>query len=238
METVPIIPTMSYQSFSPQDLLGPLNEVEQEHAPKILYVAGDTGILDEGARVSLVGARKASPQGLCRASELASLLAGRGIVVISGLAEGIDTAAHTAAIKHGGQTIAVLGTPLDQVFPKQNAALQDQIMREHLAISQYPVGHPVQRKNFPLRNRTMALIADATVIIEAGDTSGSLAQGWEALRLGRPLFLAESVTEDPSHAWPAEMLHHGAAILSDQTIEELFDSLPARTPVLDGKVPF
>ena len=88
-------------------------------------------------------------------------------MIVSGLAEGIDTAAHTAAISRGGRTIAVLGTPLDQVFPRQNAALQDQIMREHLAVSQFPAGHPVQRKNFPLRNR-WALISDATVIIEAG----------------------------------------------------------------------
>ena len=81
---------------------------------------------------------------------------------MSGLAEGIDTAAHTAAINRGGRTIAVLGTPLDQVFPRQNAALQDQIMRDHLAVSQFPAGNPIQRKNFPLRNRTMALISDAT----------------------------------------------------------------------------
>ena len=154
---------MSYQSVSPQDLLGPLNEVEQKNAPKTLYIAGDTGILGEGARVSIVGSRKASPEGLRRASKLAGLMAGRGIV--SGLAEGIDTAAHTAAINRGGRTIAVLGTPLDQVFPRQNAALQDQIMREHLAVSQFPAGHAVQRKDFPLRNRTMALISDATVIL-------------------------------------------------------------------------
>jgi DNA processing protein len=230
---------MNYQSVSPQDLFGPLNEVEQKNAPKALYVSGNTGILEEGARVSIVGSRKASPEGLRRASKLAGLLAGRGIVVVSGLAEGIDTAAHTAAMKHGGRTIAVLGTPLDQVYPRQNAALQEEIMRDHLAVSQYPVGYPVQRKNFPLRNRTMALISDATVIIEAGNTSGSLSQGWEALRLGRPLFLAKSVTEDPSLKWPAEMIHYGAEVLSDQTIEELFDSLPARISAkLDDNIPF
>lgn len=230
---------MNHQSVSLQDLLGPLNEVEQQNAPKALYVSGNTGILEEGARVSIVGSRKASPEGLRRASKLAGLLAGRGIVVVSGLAEGIDTAAHTAAMKHGGRTIAVLGTPLDQVYPRQNAALQEEIMREHLAVSQYPVGYPVQRKNFPLRNRTMALISDATVIIEAGNTSGSLSQGWEALRLGRPLFLAKSVTQDPSLKWPAEMIHYGAEVLSDQTIEELFDSLPARILAkLDGNIPF
>jgi DNA processing protein len=230
---------MSYQSLTPVDLLGPLNEVEQKNAPKVLYVTGDTSILEEGARVSIVGSRKASSEGLRRASKLAALLADRGIVVVSGLAEGIDTAAHTAAIKHRGRTIAVLGTPLDQVYPRQNAALQEEIMRDHLAVSQYPVGSPVQRKNFPLRNRTMALISDATVIIEAGETSGSLSQGWEALRLGRPLFLAKSVTEDASLKWPAEMIHYGAEVLSDQTIEEFFDSLPARIPAkLDGNIPF
>lgn len=230
---------MSFQSLTPLDLLGPLNEVEQKNAPKVLYVAGDTSILDEGARVSIVGSRKASPEGLRRASKLAALLADRGIVVVSGLAEGIDTAAHTSAIKHRGRTIAVLGTPLDQVYPRQNAALQEEIMRDHLAVSQYPVGSPIQRKNFPLRNRTMALISDATVIIEAGETSGSLSQGWEALRLGRPLFLAKSVTEDPSLKWPAEMIYYGAKVLSDQTIEEFFDSLPARIPAkLDGNIPF
>lgn len=230
---------MSYQNLSPQELLGPLNEVEQKNVPKTLYVAGDTGILAEGARVAIVGARKASPEGLRRASKLAGLLAGRGIVIVSGLAEGIDTAAHTAAIHRGGRTIAVLGTPLDQVFPRQNAALQDQIMRDHLAVSQFAAGSPVQRKNFPLRNRTMALISDATVIIEAGNTSGSLSQGWEALRLGRPLFLAKSVTEDPSLTWPAEFLHYGAVLLSDETIEEFFDALPARIAArLDGNIPF
>ena len=230
---------MSYQSVSPQDLLGPLNEVEQKNAPKTLYVAGDTGILEEGARVSIVGSRKASPEGLRRASKLAGLLAGRGIVIVSGLAEGIDTAAHTAAINRGGRTIAVLGTPLDQVFPRQNAALLK--IRSCGTISRSRSFQPATRssKNFPLRNRTMALISDATVIIEAGDTSGSLSQGWETLRLGRSLFLAKSVTKYQSLTWPAEMLHYGAVILSDQTIEEFFDSLPVRTPArLDDDLPF
>jgi DNA processing protein len=234
----PIMEPMNYPLFSTQDLLGPLNEVEQENAPNALYAAGDTSILEEGARVSIVGGRKPSAAGLCRASELAALVVDRGIVVVSGLARGIDTAAHTAAIRQGGRTIAVLGTPLDQVLPRQNAGLQDQIMRDHLALSPFAVGQLVRRKSFLIQNWTMALISDATVIIEAADTSRSLCQGWEALRLGRPLFLVRSLTENPSLRWPAEMLHYGAAILSDHTIEELFDSLPARTSSLDGKLPF
>jgi DNA processing protein len=150
---------MDYRTVGALQLFGPFNEVEQKHAPTTLFVAGDTSILEEGARVSIVGARKASPDGIRRAAKLAALLARKGIVVVSGLAEGIDTAAHRAAIEFGGRTIAVLGTPLDQVYPKQNAALQHEIMERHLAVSQYPLGKPVQKKNFPLRNRTMALMS-------------------------------------------------------------------------------
>jgi DNA processing protein len=230
---------MSYRAFEPADLLGPLNEVEQKHAPKTLYAIGDVSLLEEGARVSIVGSRQASPLGLKRATKLSTLLAQQKVVVVSGLAQGIDTAAHTAAIKHGGRTIGVIGTPLDQVYPKQNASLQDEIARDHLLISQFPQGSPTQKKNFPLRNRTMALISDATVIMEAGDTSGSLSQGWEALRLGRQLFIAKSITEDSTLAWPEEMLSYGARILSDDTLDEFFDFLPPRSPVhFHGQLPF
>jgi DNA processing protein len=111
---------MNSRTLTPEELLGPLNKVEQKHAPKLLYSAGDTSLLDEGARVSIVGSRKASPEGVRRASKLASVLVKQGMVVVSGLAEGIDTAAHTSAIRHGGRTIAVIGTPLDQAYPKQN----------------------------------------------------------------------------------------------------------------------
>jgi DNA processing protein len=230
---------MGLLSFSPSELLGPLNEVELKNAPETLFAVGNTNILDTGARVSIVGARKASPDGIRRAAKLASLLVKRGIVVISGLAEGIDAAAHESAMKHGGHTVAVLGTPLDQVYPKQHAALQDRIMREQLVISQYPAGSPIKRKNFPLRNQTMALISDATVIIEASDTSGSLSQGWEALRLGRLLLMTKGVAEDPALKWPAELRHFGARVLSDDSFEEFLASLPMRRAVqLDAALPF
>jgi DNA processing protein len=230
---------MSFQTLTPDQLLGPLNEVEKEHAPKALYVAGDIGILEQGGRVSIVGARKASAEGLRRATRLATLLVKEGVVVVSGLAEGVDTAAHEAAMSHGGRTIAVLGTPLDRVYPKKNAPLQHRIMREHLVVSQYPQGYPVQPKNFVMRNRTMALMSDATVIIEASDTSGSLHQGWEALRLGRSLFIAKSVADDPGLTWPEKMLHYGARVLSDESLAEFLELIPARTQVhADGGVPF
>jgi len=230
---------MTIGEYRPEELLGPLNEVEHKHAPASLYAAGDVSLLGQGARVAIVGSRKASSAGLARARRLSRLLVAREVVVVSGLAEGIDTAAHTAALEAGGRTVAVIGTPLNEVYPRKNAELQERLMREQLVISQFPLGMPTQRQNFPLRNRTMALISDATAIIEASDTSGSLSQGWEAIRLGRGLFIAKSLVEDKQLRWPQELLHYGARILSEETLEELFDVLPPRTAVeLHDAVPF
>lgn len=215
--------------LTPEALLGPLNEVEAKHAPKTLFASGDVDILRFAARVAIVGSRKASPDGLRRARRLSQILAERDVVVVSGLAEGIDTAAHTAAIECRGRTVAVLGTPLDQFYPKSNIELQLRLMDEQLVLSQFQSGRPILRSNFPTRNRTMALISDATVIIEASETSGSLSQGWEALRLGRALFFAQSILDNRSLTWPDEMLSYGAHVLSDATLDHLFDFLPDRS---------
>jgi DNA processing protein len=219
--------------MTPSELLGQLNEVEKKFAAKKLFIAGRPEILNERPRVSIVGSRKASADGLQRAKKLSRLVAERGGVVVSGLAMGIDTAAHTAAIAAKGLTVAVIGTPLNQVYPKENAKLQEMIQREYLCISQFPIGYPTQPKNFPIRNRTMALISDATVIIEAGDKSGAISQGWEALRLGRGLFISKWLTENESLSWPREMLAYGAEVLSDDLLEEFFESLPVRISPLE-----
>ncbi len=217
---------MKFNELSCEDLLGPLNEVERKNAPRTLFVAGDQGLARRGPRVSIVGSRRASADGLERAAALARMLAGRGVVVVSGLAEEIDTAAHESAIASGGRTVAVLGTPLDRCYPAQNRLLQGRIMREHLAVSQFPTGWPSRRENFPQRNRTMALLSDATVIVEAGEGSGSLHQGWEALRLGRLLLLMEPILRRTDLKWPSEMRRYGAQVLSSSTWEQLVDSLP------------
>jgi DNA processing protein len=216
------------RTATPDDLIGPLNEVEQRHAPELLYWSGDLAVLQSGPRVSVVGSRAASPAGLARARRLTRTLVERDIVVVSGLAEGIDTAAHETAIQTGGRTLAVLGTPLDECFPAANLALQERICREHLAISQFASGAPVQRRNFPLRNRTMALLSEATIIVEAGSSSGTEHQGWEALRLGRLLYLLKSVAENPAVAWGQELLRYGAQVLSDENLEQVLEHMPAR----------
>jgi DNA processing protein len=151
------------------------------------------------------------------------MLVEHGAVVVSGLAEGVDTVAHTQTLELGGRTVAVIGTPLDEAFPKKNVSLQHRIAKEHLVVSEFAPGIPVARGNFPRRNRTMALIADASVIIEAGEGSGTLSQGWEALRLGRPLFLLQSLVAS-GLAWTADMLNHGARVLS--ATEDLLQVLP------------
>lgn len=229
---------MHVDRWTPEDLLRPLNEAEQKHAPKELFVAGDRNLLRAGPTVAIVGSRDATPAGLARADKLARLLVQRDILVMSGLAEGIDTAAHLAAMRNGGRTIAVLGTPLDQCFPAKNRALQQEILRDHLAVSQFPSGTKVGKHTFPIRNRTMALLSDATVIIEAKDGSGSLYQGWEAIRLGRPLYLAKSLFEDASLEFPQEFVLYGAEVLADETLATLIEQLPKGPRGVVTPIPF
>ena len=212
--------------FTPEELLGPLNPLELRHAPKQLFVAGHSEWLRDHPRVAIVGSRQPSTAGVKRAARLARVLAHHGAFIVSGLAEGIDWTAHTATIDAGGRTIAVIGTPLSETYPARHRLLQAQLMHEHLVVSQFPKGSPTTRRNFPMRNRTMALVCDASVIVEAGDGSGSLSQGWEALRLGRPLFLMASILERRDLSWPKTMLDYGAMVL--RTPSELLARLPAR----------
>jgi len=217
---------MAYKKVSLEDLVGPLNAVERKHAPSALYISGDIKFCRDYPRVSVIGTRDVSSDGAKRARDLTRILVSQGITVVSGLARGVDTCAHKGAVEYGGKTIAVLGTPLDESYPAENADLQKLIMAEHLAVSQFSNDMAVRRNNFPIRNRTMALISHATVIVEAGDGSGTLHQGWEALRLGRPLFIMESLTRRNDLKWPKEMLEYGAQTLSRDKMDILFEFLP------------
>lgn len=214
--------------LTPEEVLGPLNDEEKRHKPAALYLAGDRSLLLRHPKVSIVGSRRPTEEGLRRAARLARVLVDREILVVSGLALGIDAAAHRAAIAAGGRTIGVVGTPLDKCYPRENADLQQLIARDHLLVSQFPKGYPTIPANFPTRNRTMALIADASVIVEAGDTSGSLSQGWEALRLARMLFIMRSVAERSDLRWPKRMIEYGAVVLNEP--EELLEALPYGDP--------
>ena len=212
-------------TLTPDELLGSLNDVERKFAPREIFAAGPMEIPLPRPRVALVGSRKPSQKGHDAAAEIATTLSKKGVVIVSGLAAGVDAAAHKAAIEAKGRTVAVLGTSLDGVYPRENSQLQKEIMTNHLAVSQFPVGYPTRPENFVMRNRTIALIANASVIVEAGETSGSLYQGWEALRLGRPLFIWEPIVSVSSLKWPQQMIRYGALELDDA--RRVLDFLPS-----------
>ena len=155
---------------------------DAENPVHIFYAQGDINLLHNPFRIALIGSRKASRDGLARSRRIARLLSEAGVTVVSGLAEGIDTMAHTAAIDSGGRTLAVLGTSITDCFPKTNRALQAQIAANHCLISQVPIwryhaqDYRSNARFFPERNATMSAISNATLIIEAQDRSGTLIQ--------------------------------------------------------------
>ncbi|MFP3834615.1 DNA-processing protein DprA [Chryseobacterium sp. SIMBA_028] len=209
-----------------------LTPIEKKSSPRELFFKGDFSLLENGRRVSVVGSRKVSDLGVRRARKISKFLVENNITVVSGLAEGVDATAHKTAIELGGHTIAVIGTPLDKYFPAANKNLQGIIAKDHLLISQFPVGYPTTNKDFPIRNRTMALISDATIIIEANEKSGTRHQGWEALRLGRELFIMENVINE-NISWAKEMLNYGAQILTNDNYDDLILDIPYLTAKAD-----
>jgi DNA processing protein len=158
--------------------------------PPFLFVRGSLEPTDERS-VAVVGTRNASPEGLEHARQLATELAARGVTVVSGMARGIDTAAHTAALDAGGRTLAVMGTGIDKVYPKENAALARRIPERGALLSQFWPGTPPRGTNFPLRNVVSSGTAIGTVVVEASGTSGARMQARLALEHGKRLFLVE-----------------------------------------------
>jgi DNA processing protein len=186
-----------------------------------LYLAGDQTLLQLPG-VAVVGSRKVTPAGQKRAQQLARALVARGVVVVSGLAEGIDIAAHTAAVEHGGRTIAVIGTPLDKAYPAKHGGMQERIYREHLLVSPFRHGERTFPSHFPERNKVMARLTRATVIIEASDTSGTLHQAAECERICRPLFIARSVMDDPKLTWPKRFKNAKVLESPEDVLAEVF----------------
>jgi DNA processing protein len=193
---------------------------DAEHPVELLYFQGLWDLVNTRC-VAVVGARETSDLGLKRATQLASHLVADGFTVVSGLARGVDTVAHNAAIDAGGYTIAVLGTPITECYPPENRALQDCIANRHLVISQVPIvryahQHFQGRKHFfPERNVTMSALTEATIIVEASDTSGTLVQARHALKQGRKLFIMENCFKRPELKWPAKFEALGAIRITD-----------------------
>jgi DNA processing protein len=201
---------------------------DARHPVELLYYRG-AWELTETRCMAVVGSREASEDGIRRATRLARELVERDFTVVSGLARGVDAAAHKAAIALGGRTIAVVGTPLGSCYPKEHAELQETIARHHLVISQVPVlryskqAPQHNRLFFPERNATMSALTEGTIIVEAGDTSGTLTQARAALHQGRKLFILDSCFHRTDISWPARFEAEGAVRV--RTPEDIWSAL-------------
>lgn len=188
---------------------------DAQHPVELLHFHGNWDLANSRS-IAIIGTRRPSVEAIRRATRLARDCVAAGFTVVSGLAQGIDTAAHSAAIGAGGRTVAVLGTPVTACYPKDNAALQRRIASQFLLISQVPIiRHARQswqrnRLFFRERNVTMSALSEATVIVEAGNASGALIQARHALLQRRRLFVLDSCFRDPALTWPAQYLDQGA----------------------------
>jgi DNA processing protein len=162
-------------------------------APPVLFSRGS--LVEGDLGVSVVGSRRASPRGLEAAANVAHELTMREVTVIAGLAAGIDTAAHRAALDAGGRTVAVIGTGINKVYPAENRALHEEIAAKGLLLSQFWPDAPPQKHTFLMRNATMSGYGIATVVVEAGEISGARAQARMAVEHGRPVILTDRVVE-------------------------------------------
>jgi DNA processing protein len=179
--------------------------------PPFLFVRGTLRRDDRG--MSVVGSRKASPEGLEMARVAANLLAERGLTVIAGLAEGVDAAAHREALRIGARTVAVIGTGIRQCSPASNRELQDEIAAKGLVISQFYPDQPPTKTTFPLRNGTMSGYGLATIVVEAGEHSGSRIQARKAADHGRPVILSRKVAA--ATEWGREMARNPWVSVAD-----------------------
>jgi DNA processing protein len=184
-------------------------------APPVLFARG--ALIRDDPAVSVVGSRKASERGLSIAASVARELVARRITVISGLARGIDTAAHRATLAAGGRTVAVIGTGINQVYPPENRDLQEEIASRGLLLSQFWPNTPPQKHHFPMRNATISGYGLATVVVEAGEHSGARGQARVAVEHGRPVILTDVVVRQ--NTWAQEFVGrpgvHVASNLAD-----------------------
>ena len=170
--------------------------------PAVLFVRGEV-IPSDSRAIAVVGTRDASDEGVRAATSVARQLAGRGITILSGLAAGIDTAAHAAALNAGGRTIAVFGTGIHRVYPQQNRGLASSIAASGACVSQFMPNQSGTKWSFPVRNIVTSGLSLGTVVVEAGPTSGAKLQAHDALRHGKRLLLLRRIVEHQE--WAREL---------------------------------
>lgn len=213
--------------------------------PPVLYLKGDPAYLKTGFKddicLGVVGTRNPTPYGKLATEEIGMMLAAKRITVVSGLARGIDTTAHKAALEEGGRTIAVLGSGLKRLYPKENKKLARRIIEHGAIVSEFPPDTPPFPENFPRRNRVISGLSEALVVVEAAEKSGALITANFALNQGRDVFaLPGNVTSEKS-AGPNNLIREGATPIAsfsgfiDQLPERLQSRLHEATAASTGK---
>lgn len=191
-------------------------------APPVLYVLGEL-LADDQRALAVVGTRKATRYGLDVAYDLSRSLGRQGVTIISGLAHGVDTAAHNGCLAGGGRTIAVLGCGIDRVYPPDNADLSRKIIAQGAVISEFPVGTPPDGRNFPRRNRVVSGLALGVLVVEAPEGSGALITASVALDHGRDVFAVPANIYNPMGAGANRLIQDGAKLVA--RAEDILDEL-------------
>jgi len=221
------------QFWTPSDREYPRLLWEIPSPPPLLYYKGTVNALENEGKISaiaIVGTREPTEHGQRWTKRLAQLLSQRGFTIVSGMAAGIDGIAHQSALQAGGRTLAVLGTGIDQIYPPNHRTLYDNIQQQGLILSEYPAGTLPNRVNFPARNRIIAGLTRATLVLEAPEKSGSLITARYANEFGRDVYTLPNSPDVPQAQGCLRLLTQGATIILD--CDELLEQLGA-IPQLD-----
>ncbi|MDD5556491.1 MAG: DNA-processing protein DprA [bacterium] len=202
----------------------PLRQIHDP--PPVLYVLGK--LSPAAARIAVVGARRATPYGAACAERLARHLAAVGLTVVSGLARGIDTAAHRGALKGGGRTIAVLGGGLGRLYPPENRSLAAEIAASGAVVSEFPMETPPHGRNFPLRNRVISGLSLGVLVVEAARRSGALITAAQALEQGRSVFAVPGRIDSPLSRGTHALIRDGARLV--ESVEDILEEFPYLFP--------
>jgi len=199
--------------------------------PCLLYVRGNPGLLGKRG-LAVVGSRNATPQGVQTAENFAKALAGKGLAIISGLALGIDAAAHRGALAAGGETIAVIGTGADRLYPARNRELALAIAEHGAIVSEFPLGTPAIAANFPRRNRIISGLSRGVLVVEAAPESGSLITARLAAEQGREVFAIPGSIHSPVARGCHKLIKQGAKLVETaQDILEEFGNYPEASDI-------
>jgi len=208
-----------------QDEYYPAKLINIYDRPPFLYVQGS--LIKDDINIAIVGSRIASTYGKYTTEKISRELAGKGLTIVSGLARGIDSAAHRGALFAGGRTIAVLGSGLDVVYPPENKKLFADIIQTGAVISEFPPGTPPRSANFPSRNRIISGISYGVLVVEAGEKSGSLITARLALEQGREVFAVPGSIDASNSRGTNKLIKQGAKLIenADDIVEEIWPQL-------------